>query len=70
MTLLIYEQYVEHIEKLATLDPDYDYEEYREVSESLAMLKGFPSTARLDQDIIVPVLPTNTPPLVALNIHE
>ena len=70
MTLLIYEQYLEHIEKLATLDPDYDYEEYQEVSYSLAMLPNFPTNARLDEDIIVPVLPINTPPLVALNINE
>ncbi len=70
MTLIIYEQYLEHIEKLSTLDPDYDYEEYNEVAESFAMLKGFPTNARIDQDIIVPMLPTNTPPLVALNVHE
>ncbi len=70
MTLIVYEQYLEHIEKLATLHPDYDYEEYNEVAESLANLKGFPMNASIDEDIIVPVLPINTPPLVALNINE
>ncbi len=70
MTLIVYEQYLELIEKLATLDPDYDFEEYMEVSESLGRLEGFPTNANIDEDVIVPVLPMGTPPLVALNIHE
>lgn len=69
MTLIVYEQYLEHLEKLAALSPEYDYEEYMEVSESFAMLKGFPVNFR-DEDVIVPVLPFGTPPLVALNVHE
>ena len=70
MTLIVYEQYLELIEKLKMLSPDYDYEEYMQACEELGRLEGFPTNANIDEDIIVPVLPANTPPLVALNVHE
>ncbi len=70
MTLIVYEQYLELLEKLAVLSPDYDYEEYMQTCEELGSLKGFPTNTNIDEDVIVVKLPTNTPPLVALNVHE
>ncbi len=70
MTHQVYEEYVNAIAKLEVLDPDYDFEAYSEAVEELASLKGFPTNCSIESDVIVPVLPKNTPPLVVLNVHE
>ncbi len=69
MSFSTYEEYIECIEKLSTLDPDYDFEEYGEVSERMSNLPGFPMNTSMDE-VIVPVLPESIGPLVVLNVYE
>ena len=70
MSYKTYEQYLDCIEALAKLDPDYDFEEYGELAERLQLLDGFPRNYSQDTDVIVPVLPKSIAPLVVLNVHE
>ena len=70
MTIITYESYIDIITQLSFLHPDYDYEEYNRLAEELGQLEGFPINANINEDIIVPVLPENTPPMVVLNVGE
>jgi len=68
MTVDTYEKYLDYIDRISFLNPEYDCEEYGRLIEEFQMLPGFPKNFRRDADIVVPVLPANTPPLITLNI--
>ena len=70
MSYETYEEYLNCLEMLNRLDPDYDFEEFGEVSEQFQLLEGFPRDYDPVHDVIVPELPGAIVPLVAISVPD
>lgn len=67
MDLQTYEDYLNILEELEYLDPDFDYEAYMELREQLQRLDNFPLNYDPDVDVVVPVV---NEPIMVLNVPK